>query len=534
MSWAARRRTTRIEDEAYSLLGIFGVSLPLLYGEGRRAFVRLQEEIIKVSTDHSIFAWRESSFNLNLYHTIMDGSYGPVDEWVQEQLAKPQGEASSMEDFFEVLTTTDTWKDFDKPRLLAISPSSFRGTCANIVSRGRRPSSVPYSMTNQGLRITLPVFQHPHEGWMAMLNCRDWHGVIALRLLATGKDEFIVGSAPLKIKTRARHLQGSRTAVAYPHQAAVAKMRTITIAREWPDKVSDVITTRLKAEGLVYVNLRKHDLTRFPLEDYVDLVFPPVSTVAQGIAIIPLEKDGLYFGGLAFSGVPVLGSFVVCFAYDSMDTSSDGFCEITQGAANAKRLAEMCKAFGETVRRACKDPTAPRSLAYIRDQQWGNLPIAYLVRAELQWQVDIEASGAKKWQVDTGEIALKINLGPAFSARWSLLALETRWYGEAKFSLPLNPNDLSDTAFKISKFSKRFRRKLALDPDAPYLFAGFDLSGSAFLGMKRRTIFLIMVFSGAYQVMWWGQRIVTGEFAFGFPFSVAVLSVLIFPTLFNL
>ncbi|KAK5626744.1 hypothetical protein RRF57_002459 [Xylaria bambusicola] len=58
MSWASRRRTTRIEDEAYCLLGLFGVSMPLLYGEGRRAFRRLQEEIIKELDDESIFAWQ--------------------------------------------------------------------------------------------------------------------------------------------------------------------------------------------------------------------------------------------------------------------------------------------------------------------------------------------------------------------------------------------------------------------------------------------------------------------------------------------
>ncbi len=33
MSWAARRKTTRIEDQAYSLMGLFQVNMPLLYGE---------------------------------------------------------------------------------------------------------------------------------------------------------------------------------------------------------------------------------------------------------------------------------------------------------------------------------------------------------------------------------------------------------------------------------------------------------------------------------------------------------------------
>ncbi|KAI1739137.1 heterokaryon incompatibility protein-domain-containing protein [Xylaria scruposa] len=59
MSWASKRQTTRVEDVAYCLLGIFDVHMPLLYGEGERAFTRLQEEIIRVSEDRSIFAWTD-------------------------------------------------------------------------------------------------------------------------------------------------------------------------------------------------------------------------------------------------------------------------------------------------------------------------------------------------------------------------------------------------------------------------------------------------------------------------------------------
>ena len=57
LCWASRRATTRIEDEAYCLLGLFDVNIPLIYGEGRKAFRRLQEEIISSYNDHSIFAW---------------------------------------------------------------------------------------------------------------------------------------------------------------------------------------------------------------------------------------------------------------------------------------------------------------------------------------------------------------------------------------------------------------------------------------------------------------------------------------------
>lgn len=57
MSWASERNTTRVEDMAYCLLGIFDVHMPLLYGEGAKAFSRLQEQIVMDSNDDSIFAW---------------------------------------------------------------------------------------------------------------------------------------------------------------------------------------------------------------------------------------------------------------------------------------------------------------------------------------------------------------------------------------------------------------------------------------------------------------------------------------------
>ncbi|KAF2171047.1 hypothetical protein M409DRAFT_35887 [Zasmidium cellare ATCC 36951] len=60
MSWASKRTTTRTEDTAYCLLGIFDVNMPLIYGEGKRAFRRLQEDIIKRTPDQSILAWSDA------------------------------------------------------------------------------------------------------------------------------------------------------------------------------------------------------------------------------------------------------------------------------------------------------------------------------------------------------------------------------------------------------------------------------------------------------------------------------------------
>lgn len=61
ISWAANRETTRPEDIAYCLLGLLDINMPMLYGEGQRAFRRLQEEIIRKSNDLSIFAWDEDA-----------------------------------------------------------------------------------------------------------------------------------------------------------------------------------------------------------------------------------------------------------------------------------------------------------------------------------------------------------------------------------------------------------------------------------------------------------------------------------------
>ncbi|KIM96550.1 hypothetical protein OIDMADRAFT_70621, partial [Oidiodendron maius Zn] len=116
MSWASRRITSRTEDIAYCLLGIFRVQMPLLYGEGgKNAFIRLQEEIMKESTDHSLFAWRR---------------------W-------PPGESESQ-------STEDplAWG------ILATHPSQFE----DAASVGHISAiSSPYSMTSSGLRIKLPV-----------------------------------------------------------------------------------------------------------------------------------------------------------------------------------------------------------------------------------------------------------------------------------------------------------------------------------------------------------------------------------------
>jgi len=78
MSWAVGRQTTRLEDEAYCLMGLFNVNMPMLYGEGRRAFSRLQQEILRQSNDQSLFTWAFPEPRHS--HTNMSGLLAPSPE----------------------------------------------------------------------------------------------------------------------------------------------------------------------------------------------------------------------------------------------------------------------------------------------------------------------------------------------------------------------------------------------------------------------------------------------------------------------
>ncbi|KAN0091537.1 hypothetical protein V8E55_005103, partial [Tylopilus felleus] len=78
---AFRRETTREEDMAYSLFGIFNVALPVIYGEGNQAVGRLQEYVLTRSVNVTLLAWTGSSGS---HH-----SYLPSDLAVYDQIVPP-------------------------------------------------------------------------------------------------------------------------------------------------------------------------------------------------------------------------------------------------------------------------------------------------------------------------------------------------------------------------------------------------------------------------------------------------------------
>ncbi|CAI4215530.1 unnamed protein product [Parascedosporium putredinis] len=130
MSWAAKRQATRREDVAYSLMGLFGVHMPMLYGEGDNAFIRLQEEILRTTDDESIFAW----------------GYG-----LEERSTKGGVFASSPADFARCGRV---------------------GTVPLYQSWAESPLS-HYSMTNKGLFFERPVVKLPglFETYLLPLDC---------------------------------------------------------------------------------------------------------------------------------------------------------------------------------------------------------------------------------------------------------------------------------------------------------------------------------------------------------------------------
>ena len=144
MSWQASRSTTRSEDLAYCLMGLFDVHMPMLYGERTRAFIRLQEEIMKGSDDQSLFVWRARC-------------------------------------------------DDDRHGLLADSPAAFRDSGDIVPLRGlssERDRQESHAMTNRGLRIELPCRQVVDtDARMMQLDCQSQlvSGYIRIYLFPTGE-----------------------------------------------------------------------------------------------------------------------------------------------------------------------------------------------------------------------------------------------------------------------------------------------------------------------------------------------------------
>jgi hypothetical protein len=175
MNWASKRETTRLEDMAYCLLGIFDVNMPLLYGEGEKSFQRLQEEIIKVASDDSIFAWRAKDSTYATWRSLFARS---PSEFEHSKYTFPE-ETNSMEEPITMHT--------------AISLS------LNLIQ-----SDAPQGVWDSGTEF------------IAILNCSDslasWvkRNQVGIYLQKLGPNEF-VRVRPNKIEYRGK--EGTRTKI---------------------------------------------------------------------------------------------------------------------------------------------------------------------------------------------------------------------------------------------------------------------------------------------------------------------------------
>lgn len=220
MSWASGRQTTRPEDMAYCLLGLFGINMPLVYGEGGpRAFRRLQEEIMRGCDDMSLLAWRATS----------SGQYHPA-----------------------ATTTTPTVAEWS---FLADSPASFANS-GNIVpvddggaaSSDKRVGSrrTPFAVTNKGLQVDLPLTDGKRSLPYILLRCclkADPATIVALEVIRSAGNELYRGWPALEFVDH-KAWQRSRSETFYLYTGR----GTASLASQWQAQANSILV-RIIPEG---------------------------------------------------------------------------------------------------------------------------------------------------------------------------------------------------------------------------------------------------------------------------------------------
>ena len=239
MSWVSGRCTSRLEDMAYCMLGIFDVNMPLLYGEGTKAFMRLQLEIIRKSDDESIFAWRRS-----LGRDFLEWERHQVDTVLH---TLPSNEHTGV--LMAILSNSHvrdekmsaTLRGVNRRRrdllekfalhsgLLAHAPADF-ATSGHIKSRssgGRFTRKLPYSMTNQGLQFYIQIYPSVLRGlaregafFDLALNCYEDNesGPIVIRL----RKETYGNEEQFWRRYESRSFQGSYMYISVPGEEKVS------------------------------------------------------------------------------------------------------------------------------------------------------------------------------------------------------------------------------------------------------------------------------------------------------------------------
>ena len=178
MSWAAKRQTTRPEDLAYCLLGIFDVSMPIIYGEGMAAFTRLQQVIIQRSFDPTILAWKTGVHDSNTQSLKLD-----LHVW-ETTPSFWDSATGLLQTDYPWMCKDDTNKASEAPTtLLAPSPECFEG-CQDIV-----PCDVNLDWNVSVSRLSILLPRSVDDNPYAVLPCRmkrDPFHLLALPMYSCG------------------------------------------------------------------------------------------------------------------------------------------------------------------------------------------------------------------------------------------------------------------------------------------------------------------------------------------------------------
>ncbi|KIO05951.1 hypothetical protein M404DRAFT_25194, partial [Pisolithus tinctorius Marx 270] len=189
MSWAADRKTTRVEDRAYSLLGLFGVNMPMLYGEGPKAFQRLQLEIIRASSDHSILAWSPKG-RFGMHKSVLADSPSCFRGYHDIQELEPHR-------FIAELEHGIRWLGLDAATNFSRLAGLQRGADSSQLFR--------FDVTNLGIQMSLPVCPQQDQDalstkyFKAMLPFHDHYGNLVTIDLQSRGHSFCryFGAAPI-------------------------------------------------------------------------------------------------------------------------------------------------------------------------------------------------------------------------------------------------------------------------------------------------------------------------------------------------
>ena len=279
MSWASKRSTTRVEDMAYSLLGIFDLNMAVLYGEGTNAFVRLQEEIMKNSDDQSLFAWGI-----------------PCD---RHGTPKNRG-------------------------ILAPTVREF-ANAGNIVPLPSKAHTPPYMMTHKGLQIQLALlsgsFGQPLEEigcFIGLLHCQfqdDFSGCLGIML-----EQIDVPNILVRLDYRDL---GLRKII--PEQAAAAEIRTVYILKDHlkpvlnrPDGACWVRSQSLRDHGFLIVKAYPTDF--------------PWNVETQTMRVVCFRVDYVRIAHFLFYNRKINQGFIVSVSFP-LDI---GECSVRIGPKQAK------------------------------------------------------------------------------------------------------------------------------------------------------------------------------------------------------